>query len=83
MAGARTLVISLWKVPDAQTQELMVDSYQRILRGEPRAEALRQEQQALREARICRSLLWAPHLPGRSRPPAKLIRKPALPPSWP
>ena len=48
MAGARTLVMSLWKVPDAQTQELMVDSYQRILRGEPRAEALRQEQQALR-----------------------------------
>jgi CHAT domain-containing protein len=35
-------------VPDEQTQELMVDFYQRILRGEPRAEALRQAQRAIR-----------------------------------
>ncbi len=40
--------MSLWKVPDEQTQELMVDFYTRILRGEGRAEALRQVQQAIR-----------------------------------
>jgi CHAT domain-containing protein len=48
LAGAATLVVSLWKVPDAQTQELMSDFYQRLLAGTPRAEALRAAQRALR-----------------------------------
>ena len=43
-AGAKTLVMSLWKVPDAQTQELMIEFYQRLMSGEGRAEALRQAQ---------------------------------------
>jgi CHAT domain-containing protein len=44
LAGAKTLVMSLWKVPDAQTQELMEDFYTRLLQGQPRAEALRAAQ---------------------------------------
>ncbi|MFL5588394.1 MAG: tetratricopeptide repeat protein [Ktedonobacteraceae bacterium] len=48
LAGAKTLVMSLWKVPDQQTQELMVDFYQRILEGQPRADALREAQLALK-----------------------------------
>ena len=48
LAGAKTLVMSLWKVPDQQTQELMVDFYQRQLRGEIRAAALRQAQLAVK-----------------------------------
>ena len=49
LAGAKTLVMSLWKVPDQQTQELMVDFYNRILQGEGWAEALRAAQLALKE----------------------------------
>ena len=49
LAGAKTLVMSLWKVPDKQTQELMSDFYRRILAGEARAEALRQAQLAMKQ----------------------------------
>jgi CHAT domain-containing protein/tetratricopeptide (TPR) repeat protein len=41
LAGAHTTVMSLWKVPDEQTQELMVGFYQYLLGGAPKAEALR------------------------------------------
>jgi CHAT domain-containing protein len=49
VAGARTLVMTLWKVPDEQTAWLMEDFYIRLLRGQPRAEALRHAQLALKQ----------------------------------
>ena len=44
LAGAKTLVMSLWKVPDRQTQMLMTLFYRRLKAGQPRAEALRDAQ---------------------------------------
>jgi CHAT domain-containing protein len=40
-AGARSLVISLWKVPNAETHDLMVAFFKQIKRGESKAAALR------------------------------------------
>jgi CHAT domain-containing protein/tetratricopeptide (TPR) repeat protein len=48
-AGSQTLVMSLWKVPDEQTKELMVDFYNLLICGKPRAEALREAQLAMKE----------------------------------
>jgi CHAT domain-containing protein len=44
LAGAQTVVISMWKVPDEQTLELMEEFYRRLLRGEARSSALRAAQ---------------------------------------
>jgi CHAT domain-containing protein len=73
LAGARTVVMSLWKVPDQQTVKLMGQFYRGILAGRPRAEALREAQLAVKAlypqpvhwaAFICqgdpRPLRWSP-----------------------
>jgi len=48
LAGARSLIMSLWRVPDFETQDLMVDFYRRVLAGTERSEALRQAQLAMK-----------------------------------
>ena len=47
IAGAQSQVMSLWKVDDAATRDLMVAYYRRLLRGEGRSEALRSVQLAM------------------------------------
>lgn len=47
IAGSETQVMSLWKVDDDGTKDLMVDYYQRLLKSEGRSEAMRQAQLAM------------------------------------
>lgn len=51
LAGAKTVVASLWSVPDIETKDLMVEFYRRYLFGEKisKSEALRQAQLAVIE----------------------------------
>ena len=44
LAGAQSQLVSLWKVDDAATEALMTQYYQRLLKGEGRAAALRSVQ---------------------------------------
>jgi hypothetical protein len=57
LAGAQTLIMSRWRVPDKQRQELLSDFYTRVLAGQPRIEALREAQLALK-ARYPDPLYW-------------------------
>jgi len=49
VAGARSILISLWKVNDQVTQELMVDFYTNWLGGMSKREALKKTQLKLKE----------------------------------
>jgi CHAT domain-containing protein len=48
-AGARTVVMSLWKVPDRETMELMVHFHEMVQAGERCAAALHAAQKAIRK----------------------------------
>jgi len=60
LAGSETQVMSLWRVSDRGTKELMVEYYKRLLRGEGRGEALRQVQlQMLKSKNRNHPYYWA------------------------
>src|SRR5262249_37564700 len=82
LAGAKTLIMSLWQVADRQTPALMSEFYRQLLAGAPRGESLRRAQLALKKkypspyywgAFICqgdpRSMNLMPIDPARTLPP--------------
>jgi CHAT domain-containing protein len=67
-AGAKTVLASLWKVPDKETEQLMTKFFQSWLKGTPKAQALREAQLGLiaelrkdpdPKRRTAPPLLWA------------------------
>jgi tetratricopeptide (TPR) repeat protein len=60
LAGAETQVVSLWKVDDETTAELMAAYYGRLLAGKGRSEALHEVQRAfLRDPERAHPYYWA------------------------
>jgi CHAT domain-containing protein len=72
VAGAETLVTSLWKVNDKTTRELMESYYDNLLTGQGRGEALRTAMLALRQKHP-HPYFWAPFIAiGRDEPLQRL-----------
>ena len=64
LAGAQSQVMSLWRVDDNATKDLMVNYYQRLSKGEGRREALRQAQLAmLRSQNYAHPKYWSGMIP--------------------
>ena len=61
VAGAETVVTSLWKVNDGTTAELMEGYYRRLLTGQGRAAALREAMKELRQKKP-HPYYWAPFI---------------------
>jgi CHAT domain-containing protein/tetratricopeptide (TPR) repeat protein len=58
VAGARAMIMTLWRVPDQPTRELMVDFYERLTKGEAVRAAFDQAVKALR-AKYGAAYYWA------------------------
>jgi CHAT domain-containing protein/Tfp pilus assembly protein PilF len=72
VAGAETLVMSMWKVDDNSTYELMETYYRNLLAGQGRASALREAMRSLRVSKP-HPHYWAPFIALGSDAPLRAI----------
>jgi tetratricopeptide (TPR) repeat protein len=72
VAGAETVVMSLWKVNDETTRELMEAYYRKLLAGQGRATALREAMSELRQKRP-HPHYWAPFIVLGQDPPLRAL----------
>ncbi|WP_157776287.1 CHAT domain-containing protein, partial [Gloeomargarita lithophora] len=64
LAGAQAQVMTLWRVDDNATKDLMVNYYQRLNKGEGRGDALRQTQLAmLKSQNYAHPKFWSGMIP--------------------
>jgi len=64
LAGAESLVMSLWEVDDYATKELMTGFYKQLAAGTPRSEALRAVQlELLAKPKYAHPFYWAAFVP--------------------
>lgn len=76
VAGAETVVMSLWKVNDDTTRQLMEAYYRQLLTGLGRATALREAMRSLRLTQA-HPHYWAPFLALGSNAPLRAIPPPS------
>jgi CHAT domain-containing protein len=70
IAGAESLVMSLWQVDDAATKELMTGYYKRLVAGKPRSSALRDVQLEIQgRTEYAHPYFWASFLPAGDNTP--------------
>ena len=72
VAGAETVVMSLWKVNDETTRALMEAYYRHLLAGQGRATALRQAMRELRQSQP-HPHNWAPFIAMGQDAPLRLL----------
>jgi len=82
VAGAETVVMSLWKVKDDSTRLLMESYYRNLLAGQGRASALREAMRSLRASRP-HPHDWAPFIALGSNAPLRSITPLAQEPAGP
>jgi len=63
-AGAKVVLVSLWPVSNTTTADLMFAFYDRMLRGDGRADALREVKRELirRNPEYANPFYWAPFI---------------------